>query len=74
MWGYDQVVRYLAERGATLDVKDKRGFTPLDTALGKAGGLGFDQASAQPHPTTAALLRELMSGRTAPSEAAQAKP
>jgi ankyrin repeat protein len=61
MWGLDQVVRFLAERGAKLDVKDKRGFTPLDAAEGKAGGLGFDAATGDPHPATAALLRELKS-------------
>jgi len=60
--GYDQVVRFLAARGATLDVKDKRGFTPLDVAIGLAGGVGFDGRSSNPHDTTAALLRELLGG------------
>ena len=58
--GYDQVVRFLAERGATLDVKDMRGFTPLDVAMGLAGGVGFDGRSSNPHESTAALLRELL--------------
>ncbi|HSR05584.1 MAG TPA: ankyrin repeat domain-containing protein, partial [Bryobacteraceae bacterium] len=61
MWGLDQVVKFLAERGAKLDVKDKRGFTPLDAAEGKAGGLGFDAATGEPHPATAVLLRQLAS-------------
>jgi len=61
MWGLDPVVKFLAERGAKLDVKDKRGFTPLDAAEGKAGGLGFDAATGDPHPTTATLLRQLAS-------------
>ena len=61
MWGLDQVVQFLGERGAKLDVKDKRGFTPLDAAEGKAGGLGFDAATGEPHPTTAMLLRQLAS-------------
>jgi ankyrin repeat protein len=59
--GYDQVVRFLAGRGATLDFKDKRGFTPLDVALGLAGGVGFDGKSGNPHESTAALLRDLLS-------------
>ena len=63
--GYDQVVRFLADRGATLDVKDKRGFTPLDVAMGLAGGVGFDGRSSNPHESTAALLRELLAGATA---------
>ena len=58
--GLDQVVRFLAEHGAMLDAKDKRGFTPLDAALGLAGGVGFDGRSGNPHESTAALLRELM--------------
>ncbi len=58
--GLDEVVRFLAERGAVLDAKDKRGFTPLDAALGLAGGVGFDGRSGNPHESTAALLRELM--------------
>jgi ankyrin repeat protein len=61
--GYNQVVQFLADHGAKLDVKDKRGFTPLDVALGKAGGLGFDGAAAEPHESTAALLRKLMAAQ-----------
>ena len=56
--------RFLAERGAKLDIKDQRGFTPLDVAMGLAGGVGFDGRASNPHDTTAALLRELI-GRTA---------
>jgi ankyrin repeat protein len=58
--GYDQVVQFLADHGARPDLKDRRGLTPLDFALGKAGGLGFDGSASEPHPTTAALLRKLM--------------
>ena len=58
--GYDQVVQFLADHGARLDAKDRRGFTPLDAAMGKAGGVGFDGASSEPHASTAALLRKLM--------------
>jgi uncharacterized protein len=60
--GYDRVVRFLAERGATLTVVDKRGFTPLDVAMGLAGGVGFDGKASNPHESTAALLRELIAG------------
>jgi ankyrin repeat protein len=71
MWGLDQVVKFLAEHGAKLDLKDKRGFTALNAAEGKAGGLGFDAASSVPHPTTAALLRQLMSGASATTSVVQ---
>ena len=60
--GYDRVVRFLAGRGARLDVKDKRGFTPLDVAMGLAGGVGFDGRASNPHESTAALLRDLIEG------------
>ena len=58
--GYDQVVQYLLDHGAKPDIKDKRGLTPLDFALGRAGGLGFDGSASEPHPSTAALLQKLM--------------
>ena len=57
--GYDQVVRFLAERGAKLDVKDSRGFTPLDAAMGLLGNGGFDGSRTDVHESTAALLRQL---------------
>jgi ankyrin repeat protein len=58
--GYDKVVEFLAQSGAKLDVKDKQGRTPLDAAMGLAGGLGFDGASSVVHESTAALIRKLM--------------
>ena len=39
---------------------DKDGFTPLDVALGKAGGFGFSGNEGVVREGTAALLRELM--------------
>ena len=69
--GYDQVVQFLADHGARLDAKDRRGFTPLDAAMGKAGGLGFDGAASEPHASTAALLRKLMGVAAAPDTAPQ---
>jgi ankyrin repeat protein len=66
--GYDEVVKFLAAHGAKLDVKDSRGFTALDAAEGKAGGFGFGGGSANPHPGTAKILRDLIGSRagTAP--------
>jgi ankyrin repeat protein len=63
--GYDQVVQFLAEHGAKLDIKDKKGFTALDAAVGKAGGVGFDGAAAVPHESTARLLEKLMAAAKA---------
>jgi uncharacterized protein len=69
--GYTDVVKFLAAHGAKLDVKDRRGLTPLDAALGMAGGSGFDGTAGVAHPATAAALKELMAG---PSAAVSEKP
>ncbi|HEX6998040.1 MAG TPA: ankyrin repeat domain-containing protein [Gammaproteobacteria bacterium] len=58
--GYNEVIEFLAANGARLDVKDNDGFTPLDTALGRAGGFGFTGREGVVREDTAALLRELM--------------
>jgi len=64
--GADKLVRFLAENGAKLDMKDRQGYTPLDIAEGKDAGtrgqagvrqVGQVQVS---HPTTAALLRQYL--------------
>ncbi len=61
-WGKDQVVEFLVKHGAKVDLKDKKGFTALDSAMGVAGGVGFDGASATPRPSTAELLKKLAAG------------
>jgi ankyrin repeat protein len=58
--GYDKVVEFLADHGAKLDVKDRRGKTPLDAAMGLAGGFGFDGSTGEVHESTAALIRKLL--------------
>ena len=58
--GFDDVIRTLAAQKATLDVKDKRGITPLDMALGKGGGLGRGGEGAVAHPSTADLIKQLL--------------
>ena len=61
------VVRYLAERGARVDVwnrPDKRGWTPLKIAEGVQRGMNIISS-----PVTAAAIREVIeSARRAPSQ------
>ena len=52
----DDVIRFLAAKGAKLDTADKDGFTPLDVALGKAGGFGFSGQEGVVREGTAAVL------------------
>jgi ankyrin repeat protein len=73
----DDIVRFLAEHGARLDVRDKSGRTPLDVALGVGGGADAGQRGGRggrggargPRESTAALLRELMKAPGAPAAA-----
>lgn len=60
LMGYDEVVKFLLSKGADPKIKDQRGFTALDAADGKAGGFGFGGGSANPHPSTAKILRDAM--------------
>ncbi len=66
--GYDQVVQFLVDHGAKLDIKDKRGRTPLDAAMGLMGNGGFDGTRRDVHESTAALLRKLMAVPEAKTE------
>ena len=59
---YDTVVEWLTKQGADLNVKNKRGLTPLGAISGVAGGGRADSdADGVPNAAqnTAALLRKL---------------
>jgi hypothetical protein len=64
--GADSIVKYLAKRGATLDVKNKQGMTPPDLATGKTPRTPEGGGSPCPaHESTAALLEQLLGPSTA---------
>jgi ankyrin repeat protein len=60
MFGYTDVVRFLAGQGAELDYTDNRGLAPLDAAMGKAGGYGFVGTDGVFHEDTVALIQDLL--------------
>jgi ankyrin repeat protein len=58
--GYDEVVVALVERGGDLSGTDNDGFTPLDTALGLAGGFGFTGGEGRVNESTVELIEALL--------------
>jgi ankyrin repeat protein len=60
--GYTPFVKFLAEHGADLQIKDAQGRTALDLAKG-VGVRGVKSAVADPHPDTVALLESLMAAK-----------
>ncbi len=70
--GHDAVIQFLAERGASVNVKNARGITPLVAAMfgstvgrGRAAApagadsIGFERPIETVHPSTVALLKKL---------------
>jgi len=72
-WGWNDTVTFLTEHGAAIDVADGRGLTPVDAALGKAGGHGRGQ-TIEVYKDTADLLVELCKQTTGCDLAAPDKP
>jgi ankyrin repeat protein len=66
--GSDEIIRYLVQRGARVDVKDAEGRTPLTWAE----GVFLATHPARPKPTSIELLKQLAS--TSASAPAPAKP
>ena len=58
-WGWNDVVKFLVLKGANVDAKDNRGMTPVDSALGKAGGNSRGGQRIDVHEDTAELLLKL---------------
>ena len=61
----DAIVKLLAEKGATLDVKDRQGRTPLDYARG-VGVRGRAGGGVPVRDSTVALLSKLLAQQGKP--------
>jgi ankyrin repeat protein len=72
LWGLTEVIRFLHENKVDLTRKDSRGLTPLQTALGLAGGFGFGGRAGVVREETAKVIAEL-TGVPLPDAAARAK-
>jgi uncharacterized protein len=59
LFGYDDVVKALVAHNADPKAKDAKGMTPVDSAMGRAGGHGRGGTSIEVHEATAALINQL---------------
>ena len=69
----EAVIKLLASRGATLNLKNKAGFTPLDLAMG-SGGRGRGGRGGVVRQDIADLLRQLQGLPAPPAAAGPAAP
>jgi ankyrin repeat protein len=58
-WGWNKVAEYLVSKGADINAKDARGMTPVDSAMGRAGGNSRGGQRIDVHQDTAELLVKL---------------
>ncbi len=63
-FGLNDVVRSLVSHHADISVKDDRGMTAIDAAMGRTAL--FRRGTADAHPDTANLLRQLMTASNTP--------
>ena len=55
-WGWNKVVEYLLAKGADINLKDSRGYTAVDYAMGRAGGNSRGGQRIDVHKETGDLL------------------
>ncbi len=60
LFGWDDVIKDLAAHNADLRAQDSKGKTPLDAAMGRAGGHGRGGTSIEVHEATGQLIEKLL--------------
>jgi ankyrin repeat protein len=73
LWGLTGVIRFLHDNGVDLTRKDSKGLTPLQTALGQAGGFGFGGTAGVVREETAKAIAELTGASLADARAQAAR-
>jgi uncharacterized protein len=66
LYGWDDVIKDLVAHNADLRAQDKKGKTPLDSAMGRAGGHGRGGTTIEVHAATGQLIEKLLAN---PSQA-----
>lgn len=74
LWGWDDVVKTLVSLKADINAKDKKGMTPYDAALGRAGGHGRGGTRIEIRQSTAALIKQMGGVGVSDKPAAAATP
>jgi ankyrin repeat protein len=74
LWGWDDVVKTLVSLHADINAKDKKGMTPYDAALGRAGGHGRGGTRIEIRESTAALIKQMGGVGVSDKPAAAATP
>ena len=60
LFGWDDVIKDLVAHNADLRAQDSKGKTPLDAAMGRAGGHGRGGTSIEVHEATGQLIEKLL--------------
>jgi ankyrin repeat protein len=67
----DDIIQFLAEKGANLEAQDYFGMTPLSIAEGDPNGLMPDFSEAKKHESSAILIRKLLGRNTVAADRKQ---
>jgi ankyrin repeat protein len=73
-WGWNDVIKCLAGHRADLGIKDARGHTAVDVAMGRAEGHGRGGSGKVVHEDSADLLKQLLTDSAKTADVPPVKP